>query len=47
MFENIFKGLKGPWGILAILVAVTPTGRKYAKLAAREIVRAGIVATEK
>jgi pheromone shutdown protein TraB len=47
MFENIFKGLRGPWGILAILVAATPTGRKYAKLAAREIVRAGIVAAEK
>lgn len=47
MFENILKGLRGPWGVLAILVAATPTGRKYAKLAAREIVRAGIVATEK
>jgi len=47
MFENIFKALRGPWVILAVLVAATPTGRKYAKLAAREIVRAGIVATEK
>jgi hypothetical protein len=47
MFESIFKGLTGRWGILALLVAMTPTGRKFAKAAAREAIRAGIVATDK
>ncbi len=47
MFETIFKGLTGRWGILALLVAMTPTGRKFAKAAAREAIRAGIVATDK
>jgi hypothetical protein len=47
MFETIFRGLTGRWGILALLVAMTPTGRKFAKAAAREAIRAGIVATDK
>ena len=47
MFDNILKGLSGRWGILALLVALTPTGRKFAKAAAREAIRAGIVATDK
>ena len=47
MFDNILKGLSGRWGILALLVALTQTGRKFAKAAAREAIRAGIVATDK
>ncbi len=47
MFKDFFGGLTGRWGILALIVALTPTGRKFVKQAAREVVRAGIVATDK
>ena len=47
MFEAIWKGLSGRWGILALLVVASPTGRKFAKTAAKEIVRATIIAGEK
>ena len=47
MFENIWKGLTGRWGILALIIATTPTGRKIAKTAVKELVRAGVTAGEK
>jgi hypothetical protein len=47
MFETIWKGLTGRWGILVLILAATPTGRKVAKTAVKELVRATIVAGEK
>lgn len=47
MLEAIWKGLTGRWGFLILVVAATPTGRKFAKTAAKEIVRAGVIAGEK
>lgn len=44
---NIFRGIGGNWGLLALALVLTPTGRKVARVAAREAVRAGIVASEK
>ena len=47
MFETIWKGLTGRWGMLALILAATPTGRKIAKTAVKELVRAGVTAGEK
>lgn len=47
MFESIWKGLSGRWGMLALVLALTPTGRKITKTAVKEIVRAGVTAGEK
>jgi hypothetical protein len=47
MFETIWKGLTGRWGMLALIIAATPTGRKLAKTAVKELVRAGVNAGEK
>ncbi|HEY9682072.1 MAG TPA: hypothetical protein V6C86_10880 [Oculatellaceae cyanobacterium] len=47
MFETILKGLSGRWGMLALVLALTPTGRKLTKTAVKELVRAGVTASEK
>jgi hypothetical protein len=47
MFESIWRGLTGRWGMLALIVALTPTGRKITKTAVKELVRVGVTASEK
>jgi hypothetical protein len=47
MLEKILKGLTGRWGLVALALALTPTGRKLAKAAAKEVIKATVIAGEK
>lgn len=47
MLDKILQGLSGRWGLLVLAFALTPTGRKVARAAAKEVIKAGVIAGEK
>ncbi len=42
MFEEIGKALTGRWGIAAAILLFMPGSRKFARAAAKEVIRAGL-----
>lgn len=47
MFEELVEVLVGPWGLAAVLLLATQGGRKMVRTAAKEVVKVGMIATEK
>ena len=47
MFEELVETLAGPWGLAAVIVLATTGGRKLVRNAAKEVVKVGMVASEK
>lgn len=47
MFEELLEVATGRWGLLALAVVLLPGGRKFIRTAAKEVIRAGIVVTDK
>jgi hypothetical protein len=44
---DLKEALKSPWTLAALLLFGTNTGRKVLKTASKEVIRAGLVATDK
>jgi hypothetical protein len=47
MFEDLFGAVTGRWGILAIALVAFPGGRKFIRSATKEIIRTGVIVTDK
>ena len=47
MLEELVEALTGPWGVAAVLLIATNGGRKMIRTAAKEVVKVGMVASEK
>ena len=47
MFEDVLETVAGPWGIAALLILATKGGRKMLRTAVKEVVKVGMVASEK
>ena len=45
--KELVEKLAGPWGIAALLLVATNGGRKMLRTAAKEVVKVGMVASEK
>ncbi len=46
MFEELFEGLAGPWGLAAVLLLALPSGRKLARRASKVVIKTGLQASD-
>ncbi len=47
MLEELFGVVTGRWGLLAVVLFVMPGGRKFLRTAAKGVIRAGLVVSER
>lgn len=47
MFEDILEVATGRWGIAAVVLLAMPGGRKFLRTAAKEVIRAGMLVSDR
>lgn len=46
MLEEVWEAAWGPWGLAAAVLILMPGGRKMARTAVKEVIRAGMTVSE-
>ncbi len=47
MWEEVMERATGRWGLIAVVLLAMPGGRKFLRTAAKEVIRAGMVVSDR